>query len=119
VSLSCPRCRVNLREIMVGEVQVDLCPECDGAWYDGDELERLLKAPYAVLAASDLAVGLIRDVQPPDDQAPPLPCPRCQGPMERKAFLEGCPVVIDGCAAHGIWLDDGELSSLFEFSKRA
>ncbi|MEW6284394.1 MAG: zf-TFIIB domain-containing protein [Candidatus Eremiobacterota bacterium] len=113
MSLRCPRCRVPLNQVTVRGLSVDLCPQCDGTWYDGDELVQLLEAPYSTVAGSELGPALIQDVAPPEDREA-LPCPRCRNAMSRYPFLEGCAVMADGCAYHGVWLDDGELSKLFE-----
>jgi Zn-finger nucleic acid-binding protein len=43
-------------------------------------------------------------------------CPSCGEPMLRRNFHESSGVVVDVCAAHGIWLDRGELASLIEFA---
>jgi Zn-finger nucleic acid-binding protein len=37
-------------------------------------------------------------------------------PMLRQNFRESSGVVVDVCAAHGIWLDRGELATLIEFA---
>ena len=36
--------------------------------------------------------------------------------MLRRNFRESSGVVVDVCAAHGVWLDQGELASLMEFA---
>jgi Zn-finger nucleic acid-binding protein len=36
--------------------------------------------------------------------------------MLRQNFRESSGVVVDVCAAHGIWLDRGELATLIEFA---
>lgn len=118
MSLACPRCRVALRTVSVRNLNVDLCPQCDGSWYDGDELVQVLEAPYATLAGSELASGLIPDSEQSPPDGPALPCPRCHNAMSRYSFLDGCEVMADACAFHGVWLDDGELSRLFEHLHR-
>lgn len=40
---ACPRCRKAMKETLVSEVSVDICPECHGVWLDHGELKRLVK----------------------------------------------------------------------------
>ena len=113
--MKCPRCQVAMNEVEVRECTVDLCPQCDGSWYDADELIRVLEAPYSTVAASPLSTALVEDVEAAASSANALPCPRCRKGMNRYRYLDRCPVLADGCPDHGVWLDDGELSKLFEF----
>ena len=40
--MKCPKQHGELREVDAGPVRIDLCPTCQGSWYDVDEL-RVLK----------------------------------------------------------------------------
>ena len=44
--LPCPACEKPLPRLAYGdaEVQVDVCPDCNGVWLDADELERTVAA---------------------------------------------------------------------------
>ena len=37
--MRCPRCGAQLEERAMGDVRVDVCPECGGTWLDKGELE--------------------------------------------------------------------------------
>lgn len=39
---ACPRCRVAMRENMVGDINVDRCEKCNGIWLDHGELKRIV-----------------------------------------------------------------------------
>ncbi len=41
----CPICRKKMREVPLGEpaIHVDICRQGDGIWFDGGELQQLLK----------------------------------------------------------------------------
>jgi Zn-finger nucleic acid-binding protein len=39
--MQCPKCGVTMREREVGEVIIDICPQCRGVWLDPGELEKL------------------------------------------------------------------------------
>ncbi|MEW6278558.1 MAG: zf-TFIIB domain-containing protein [Candidatus Eremiobacterota bacterium] len=105
--MNCPRCSVPLHTVEVHQVQVDLCSQCEGSWYDIAELGRMFAVPDREMKASEL-------VKPgaPVDLEKPIACPRCGQEMERNRYLSGCPVLVDRCEEHGIWLDGGELSTL-------
>jgi uncharacterized protein len=42
--LNCPRCQSQLVPRIEQEVEVDVCPLCQGVWLDRNELEQLLAA---------------------------------------------------------------------------
>ncbi|MCE7874980.1 hypothetical protein DYH09_32085 [bacterium CPR1] len=39
---ACPRCRVAMRENLVGDINVDRCEKCNGIWLDHGELKRIV-----------------------------------------------------------------------------
>src|SRR5262249_10197935 len=45
----CPRCRSALQEVpfLRPDLLVDQCPECEGYWFDADELEKAIEAGHA------------------------------------------------------------------------
>jgi hypothetical protein len=44
-----------------------------------------------------------------------LPCPVCQGLMNRVHFARLSGVVVDACREHGTWFGRGELQRVMEF----
>lgn len=41
-----------------------------------------------------------------------IACPECGAEMERHPAVDGCPVLIDECGQHGVWLDTGEIKEI-------
>ncbi len=41
----CPRDAVPMRKVVVGAGAFDCCLQCDAAWLDGDEVDRLWRTP--------------------------------------------------------------------------
>jgi hypothetical protein len=41
--MKCPKCGMQLEEIVAGEVRIDKCFHCQGVWLDDGELERISK----------------------------------------------------------------------------
>ena len=39
--MKCPKCGADLGEKEIGQVKIDVCPECDGVWLDKGEIELL------------------------------------------------------------------------------
>ncbi|MBN1955310.1 MAG: zf-TFIIB domain-containing protein [Anaerolineae bacterium] len=44
--LACPRCHAEMATIAYGDtgVEIDYCPQCQGAWLDGGEFEKIVNA---------------------------------------------------------------------------
>lgn len=83
------------------DIELDLCPDCRGVWFDRGELDLLLGSNNAV------------DFVPAETGEQTRPCPLCPRKMDkvnigpgRRVLIDTCP---DGC---GLWFDANELSDL-------
>ncbi len=116
--MTCPRCQTEMKQVMVSHVPVDMCPNCEGSFYDGDELEAIMETPIEELEKSELAPVLVADKLDCIDEDENLDCPRCGEPMVRYRYLITSDIVLDECPDHGIWLDDGELTKMLDYLGR-
>ena len=99
--MKCPVCQVATYVVEYAEIELDLCPECQGVWFDRGELELLLdQERVAPLIAATTSEALRN-------------CPICTKKMKKvnigpasRVLVDSCP---DGC---GVWFDDQELSVL-------
>lgn len=114
-SLPCVACsgRMLAYACGQGELIIDFCSSCEGFWFDGGELQRLVQEP-ALLDTFQL---------PPHGRhsRPDLPshwrnCPRCTGQKLSSTRLGD--VTLDVCLqCRGSWLDAGELQRLSELHR--
>ena len=104
-ALRCPRCAVPLQETRIDDNCIEGCDVCGGAWVDHDTLARLgSDVSDAKVLASRVAIrGRARVLD-----STPIACPVCSTAL-RRARVEGTGVDVDYCAAHGTWLDWGEI----------
>lgn len=42
--MKCPKCGADLQEMKQGNITVDICPECKGAWFDAGEVNLMREA---------------------------------------------------------------------------
>ena len=99
--------------IEVSEVQV--CPKCEGTWYPNEALGNVTDHSLSELEASDLSPSLVSDKLVGVDLEQPIKCPECQKQMSRYTYSLTCPIELDECPEHGVWLDDGELGTLMQY----
>ena len=109
-TIECPRCWVEMKkeevEVLGPNVIIDVCPNCQGIWFDDNELKK-------VLGDRKLANYLTKHIGTQSKSK--LVCPRCGGLMDLEYAQE---VEIDVCLdCHGAWLDYGELERLKEKSE--
>lgn len=100
----CPECKETSLKTVVqyGGVELDRCPDCQGLWFDGGELEEIL-GTSATADMSEL---------PAEAQTAARICPRC-GTELYKFQYPSTRVTVDMCAeCNGMWLDRGELMQL-------
>jgi Zn-finger nucleic acid-binding protein len=105
----------------VAETLLDECPKCGGLWIDQAAFERVTKESQSQQSALQ-ALGSL----PPRRgkltaearKVVYLRCPDCDTVMNRRNYARRSGIIIDVCAAHGIWFDRDELTRVIEFVRR-
>ena len=99
--MKCPVCQEITFVVEYQDVEIDLCPTCNGIWLDHGELELLLGPETAINSV------------PAESNEDLRRCPLCPKKMDkvnigpgRRVLIDTCP---DGC---GLWFDSNELSEL-------
>ncbi len=115
-SFQCPCCAdhsLNSRQLGEDQVTVLECSCCGGLWL-GHEVFTLLQKnartqeiPWAGRSEEGIA-------KPPSRTEGPLyrNCCICHKYMSRRNFAQHSGVIVDICAKHGIWFDQGELEQI-------
>lgn len=109
--IECPRCWIEAKreevEIFGPNIEIDICPKCNGTWLDPGELGKLL---------SDRKLTDYLTKQIGTQSKSELLCPRCGGLMDIEKAED---IDVDVClTCHGVWLDSGELEDLKVKSKK-
>ncbi len=110
----CPRCRIEMRPVSIGETNVQECERCSGLWVDVPSFEEIYadrEEQAAVLgAASPARVNDVNKIE----KVRYSPCPVCKQLMNRMNF-DRSGVILDICKGHGVWFDRDELTRIVEF----
>ncbi len=102
--MKCPVCKVPTYAVEHDQIELDLCPDCRGIWFDAGELELLLEEGDA---ATLTAAGEFAEAS--------RPCPLCDEKMNKVNIGPSQRVLIDTCPRGcGVWFDDNELQELTE-----
>lgn len=97
--------------VEVDGVELDVCPEGTGIWFDADELRQL----FVIVGAPEELLELDQRLERlPKRVGPVRRCPRCGAKMWHVATPgESGQVVLDACPHdHGLWFDPGELEAI-------
>lgn len=118
--MDCPRCRLLLADAEYEGQHVQFCGTCWGYWLTRSQLEQIVSGGdyrFGKDEAKTVARSLAThgDANRHGAEQDAVHCPVCSGAMERKSFTPACPVQIDECAQHGVWLDTGEIKDLQVF----
>jgi Zn-finger nucleic acid-binding protein len=111
----CPRCRVNMQAIVIGNTHLRECPTCEGIWADTDSLQHICADREQQAAVLGVARTLPNDGINNMETVRYVPCPVCNKLMNRVAFAHCSRVVVDVCKQHGTWFDKDELRRIVEF----
>ena len=129
---ACPVCDEpwHLTSRRIGRERLALleCGRCAGLWLGSEvfkqlEEKALLRAPVDTTGpAGPASPG--PPLRPVDSPRTYRPCPVCGKLMHRRNFGRKSGVILDTCAAHGLWFDPGELETVLTWireggSKRA
>jgi Zn-finger nucleic acid-binding protein len=110
----CPRCRVALHDVTVGDAALRECQTCGGVWLDAAVFEAI-RSDKERQAAVLGRVSKVRGTPKKDDRLRYVPCPDCSRLMNRFNFARISGVIVDACKGHGTWLDRDELQRIVEF----
>ena len=113
--LSCPRCRVSTKAILVGESELRECPKCEGVWADAEVLQKICADREQQAAVLGVAMSIPSPANAPLEAVRYVPCPVCHKLMNRMNFARCSAVVVDVCKPHGTWFDRDELRRVVEF----
>ncbi len=116
---TCPRCQTELQELPIDHLNVDMCPKCEGSFWENqeDELGQMMRTEdnLSRVEASQLAPILLKDKTEGIDLEAPAKCPVCGVVMDRYQYFLVSDIWLDRCEEHGVWLDDGELKAIVDF----
>ena len=110
----CPRCKVAMTTVAIGNTTLLECRACEGIWVDVDSLQQ-------ICAEREKQAAVLGRPTPPDEtvrfeqQIQYVPCPFCHELMNRVNFAHCSHVIVDVCKAHGTWFDKDELRRAVEF----
>ena len=118
-ALSCPQCTTDLHTLEFDfqpPLRIERCHFCTGLFFNPGELEVLLEGQTnSVIWFDSLQLNQIAtDWERPREVAY-RKCPVCTHRMNHVNFGGRSGVVVDHCAAHGLWLEGGHLRRLTEW----
>ena len=110
--MKCPCCDAELETVKIKDIDVDRCSECEGVWFDDDELRQAKDVSGKDINWIDFEIWKHEDlfkVEPRD-----LKCPKCSLPLIAIDYGD-TNVEVDCCPkCKGVWLDNGEFNSIIE-----
>jgi len=122
--MDCPRCNLSLSGAEYEGEQVHFCGTCWGYWLTRHQLDRIaagITYRFGDREAQTIeaSLDLHGDANRQGTESEAVSCPVCGMEMNRNRYATKCPVAIDECDQHGIWLDTGEIKDLQVFLERS
>jgi Zn-finger nucleic acid-binding protein len=114
-SCACPRCRVNTKEVTLGQSTLRECPVCEGLWVDTVALHQITTDRERQTSILGDAANIIPDARLAPERVRYVPCPVCKQLMHRVNFAKCSNVIVDVCKPHGTWFDKDELHRIVKF----
>jgi len=95
---------------MMEDIEIDICPQCEGAWFDEDELRKAKDVEIDDLQWLDFEIWKHEDRFQIGEAS--VKCPACRARMARLTY-ENTDVEVDACPdCRGVWLDGGEFEKI-------
>ena len=110
--IHCCGCTNAMNEVDIEGIIIDVCPTCNGMWFDTGELEEVLEK---IEFSHEEGAGVRTKGSPVKNipEAGPLRnCPHCNLVMGKKNYKRFSGIVIDVCRFHGLYLDAQELEKI-------
>jgi Zn-finger nucleic acid-binding protein len=107
----CPVCKAEMIIVEYHDIELDMCTECKGMWFDSGELELMLQTHQA--EGIDEFLEEMRNSPDAKTDEKKRKCPICGKKMDKKNVGKKPEVLIDTCdRGHGLWFDGGEVIQL-------
>lgn len=121
--MNCPRCKTlgqenQLNLSRIGNLDIDICSECGGIWFDKQEMG--IATGFSKEEIQALSNMLSNTSQVDKFQDKELECPKCNIPMYKYRYMYTSNIYIDSCEkCEGIWLDKNELIAIIDYLEEA
>ncbi len=125
----CPVCLgATMEKVPVSDALIlDVCPRCNGVWFDAGEVQQLARCKpaefWALIGRRDevarVPCHFCQAIVPRDQDRCPacgkeqaFGCPRCEEPMRK---VKSDDIVLDVCErCRGVWFDNQELTTIWD-----
>jgi Zn-finger nucleic acid-binding protein len=114
---NCPRCKLNLGLLEIGEATFRECEKCGGLWANVQTFEMVC----ADNERQSTVLGFLGENKRLTGEPVKIsyvPCPDCGQLMNRNNFARSSGIIIDLCKQHGVWFDAEELPKIIEFIRK-
>ena len=110
--MNCPNCKIELHPKNIQGISVDECEQCEGIWFEDDELRQVKDKIDSDLNWMDFEI--LKHPEKFKPKAKRTNCPSCQKPMNVLDY-DHTKVEIDYCTScNGVWLEKNELEKIIE-----
>ena len=110
MKMKCPKCGSDLKTVESRGIEVDVCDNCKGVWFDLSEIEQLSDT----IKEFNIVPPRLENLKIAEIEEEERSCPRC-GAIMSKVTMSGKPPVFDICPNdHGYWFDDKELKEYIQ-----
>lgn len=121
--MNCPRCGLSVQDMEYEGQKVSFCAECWGIWLTRPQLNSILSSTeykFSRVEKEAVLETMVRegDADREGSESQTINCPVCSKVLEKKRYDPSCPVIVDECDEHGIWLDTGEIKDLQIFLEK-
>ncbi len=120
--MRCPSCSNSLIRVKLQEGFVDICPNCEGMWFEKDKFANFVRqlSESREIPAEKTKLFVRRDVQllhkvGEKDKS----CPNCRKKLRKFNYSYDSNVILDKCPdCGGIWADKGEVEQVASYVKK-
>ena len=108
---NCPDCRQTLKTESFHNIFVEVCADCEGVWFDADEIKRLLAAdPIALTALEERCHPSVTQHKAHQGV---LFCPGCDGLLHVYHYQYDSPIELQACLdCGGFWVEEKQLGKM-------
>lgn len=108
----CPDCKIDLRTEEILGIDLDICPECAGIFFDDGEMVKLKEQGDDAFGEVDEQVQPEEPFEPSGEPISRM-CPACGEVMDEFKYLYTTHIKLDSCPkCFGTWVEHGELEAM-------
>lgn len=116
--ITCPTCHIPASIMVLAGLELDVCHECSGIWFDRREMKQFqeyLVERYHYEEVRSIFKTIVSSKEAPTRRVY-IDCPVCSEPMIHRNYVKFSGIILDRCPSHGTWAERKDIVKIIDLA---